>query len=217
MVGGALGTENPTLSLSFHVAVPPGRWPSFNEMNALIAKHGYRLVVVPQDGQSADDPMAEADGFLGFHAIFRGKVQEMECYHAVFADDTAEETNEFLQEIGSDHRVRSGAHEWAYGYGHSIEPEFLAPYYILAGILVVECGGYGYEGQGPSFGAEDYGRAELAEADRQIAILNRPPPPRKLLGLVPINFWTIFGGLTLLLLLAECVDNNIYNFTGTQN
>ncbi|MBY4892412.1 hypothetical protein KUL25_06515 [Rhodobacteraceae bacterium N5(2021)] len=156
----------------------------------------------------------------------------MDCYHSVYTDDLAAEINEFLQDVGSDHRVEAGAHDWSYGYGPRISPEYLAPYCILAGILVLDCGSYGFEGQGPSFGADAYGRAELAEAEQQLALLDSPsaqqttpsappqaapkPASRKLFGRIPINIWTIFAGIIVLLLMAECVDNTIYNFTGTQ-
>ncbi|OAN78022.1 hypothetical protein A8B78_13500 [Jannaschia sp. EhC01] len=156
----------------------------------------------------------------------------MDGYHSVYTDDLAAEINEFLHDVGSDHRVEAGAHDWSYGYGPRISPEYLAPYCILAGILVLDCGGYGFEGQGPSFGADAYGRAELAEAEQQLALLDRPtaqqtipptsplPSPqaasRMLFGRIPINIWTIFAGIIVLLLMAECVDNSIYNVTGTQ-
>jgi hypothetical protein len=215
------------MSLSFNVAVPAENWPSFAEMNALIAARGYPLRVVPPETKSPDDPMGEADGLLSLIVEFRGKTQEMDAYHRVMEAFDADDTNEMLEQIGAPHRVTPGMHDWSYSFGPSIPPEYLAPYCILAGILVLDCDGYGYEGQGPSFGAEDYGRAELAEADRQIALLDAPAPiappktrpapqpKRKLFGIVPVNIWTLLAGLVVVLMLAECVDQNIYNFTGT--
>lgn len=227
------------MSMCYEVAVPQGKWPSFAAMNAALAAGGYPLKVLLQGEQQPDDPMQEFDGFLSFHVEFMGEFQEMEVYCAPYGPKgrDAEDTNEFFEELGSGHRVKDGDHNMNVGFSPSIPQNYFAPYCLLMGTLVRDFDGYGYEGQGPSFGRMDWAEELFANADATIeyekrkkaeaekeaqtpkvgtptmaqpAAANTAPTPTK----KGFPIWRTLAVIVVALLVAEFVDKNIYNFTG---
>ncbi|MBV7258617.1 hypothetical protein [Erythrobacter crassostreae] len=225
------------MSLTYEVAVPKGKWPSFGQMNAALQQRGYPLRVLLQGDQQLDDPMQEFDGFLSFHVEFMGEFQEMEVYCAPYGPkgrDT-EDTNEHLEQIGSDHRVQDGDYNMNVGFSPSIPQKYFAPYCLLMGTLVRDFGGYGYEGQGPSFGRMDWAKELLDSAEgiveyeqqqaKNTAALAREEADAALVAKGDVQakaeqkrgfpLWRTLALIVVALLVAEFVDKNIYNFTGT--
>ncbi|MEP3052045.1 MAG: hypothetical protein ABJP48_04805 [Erythrobacter sp.] len=227
------------MSLTYEVAVPKGKWPSFGQMNAALQQRGYPLRVLLQGDQKLDDPMQEFDGFLSFHAEFMGEFQEMEVYCQPYGPKfpdhrITEDTNEHLEEIGSGFRVKDGDHNMNVGFGPRIPQKYFAPYCLLMGALVRDFGGYGYEGQGPSFGRMDWAQEllDLAEGtiecerkqaasaaakageDADAALVAETSAQAAAKQKKGFPLWRTLAVVVVALLVAEFVDKNIYNFTG---
>lgn len=225
------------MSLTYEVAVPQGKWPSFGHMNAALQQHGYPLRVLLQGDQKLDDPMVEFDGFLSFHVELMGEFQEMEVYCQPYGPKfpdhrLTEDTNEHLEQIGSDHRVKDGDHNMNVGFGSSIPQKYFASYCFLMGTLVSDFDGYGYEGQGPSFGRMDWakelietGLTAIAYEKKQLALAAAQAKEEADAALIAAStrkaaekkgfpLWRTLAVIVVGLLVAEFIDKNIYNFTG---
>jgi len=204
-------------------------------MNAALQQHGYPLRVLLQGDQKLDDPMQEFDGFLSFHVEFMGEFQEMEVYCRPFGPKgrDVEDTNEHLEQIGSDHRVKDGDYNMNVGFGPRIPQKYFASYCFLMGTLVSDFDGYGYEGQGPSFGRMDWakelidtGLAAVAYEKNQADLGAQQAKQTADAALVAAThekatakkgfpIWRTLAVIVVALLVAEFIDKNIYNFTGT--
>lgn len=206
------------MSIVYSVIVPEGKWPTFAEMNALLRMRSYPLEVIPHSPQTKHSPMAEHGGFLSFACKFRGELQEMDCYHVVYDACRVEDTDNWLESIGSPFRTATGMHHWDFSFGPKTPPQFLIPYLLIATTLVLDCDGYGCEGQAPSFGKEDWANDLLAAAKVMAKdlpkVVARHKTRRTIKG-IPINLWTILAVIVILLLIAEGIDQHIWNFTGT--
>lgn len=216
------------MSITYHVAVPQYRWPTFAFLNDALAARGYPLYVHPIYESDDGAPLGTLD--IGEPLRVRLLDEEMEldvfCRpigHHPQRHVSPEEVNELLIEIGSEHRVTAENWEYTSSFGSSIKPKYLVPHQLLLGVLVKDFGGYGYEGQASTFGRDEWAAQLLAEAEATIArlratplieedapaIANGPEQPQKPL----FTFWRVLTAVVVLLFVAEFIDKNIYNFT----
>ncbi|MFK7842126.1 MAG: hypothetical protein AB8B54_07670 [Sphingorhabdus sp.] len=224
------------MSLTYEVAVPQGKWPTFAQMNAAFERHGYPMKVLVQGDQKLDEPMKEFDGYLSFQVDFMGELHELDAHCSQFGPAFpgmayAEDANELLEDLGSDYRVKDGDHHYNVGMGTKAPPRHCAANYYMMGVLVTDFDGYGYEGQGGLFGRSAFSNemlgyanaivadenSKIAEtaaiAERETQAISAAAEAAKQKRGFPL--WRTLAAIVVFLLVAEFIDKNIYNFTGT--
>lgn len=150
----------------FEVFVPDGKWPTFAEVNAALARRGYKMTMVPQAGQTENDPLFHHQYMFKVRFEMGGQDYEEyleessagrfeQAWLGQYADD-CEETNERLEECGSPYRVAPGEHVLKTCFSPHVEPRYVVPPVLLNAVMIKDFGGYGFDGEEMKFGRDDF-------------------------------------------------------------
>ena len=220
----------------FEVFVPKERWPTFSKLNAALETRAYPVRVLPQEGQNPDSPLAPIDWELATLLTVRNEERRIileEASSNVIEAIDAEDINERLEESGSSYRVSPGMTNFVTSFNVNGPSDFTAAAVLLNAVMILDFDGYGFDGEEMKFGRQDYAERMLAwiQTDLNPAGISGaqqnehgselPTAEAKGTTAAPLKsrkgfpLWRTLAVIFLLLLLAEFVDKNIYNFTGT--
>ena len=229
----------------FEVFVPRTKWPTFAAFNAALAKRGYPMRVLPGEGKTENDRLAEnARWMLEARVILNGEehVSHLEEMSTRSVLDDVEETNERLEECGSPFRITDEYDVLMTTFGRRIDPKYLVPGVLMNVVMINDFDGYGFDGEEMKFGRQEYADEMLSWIASDIKSQNDLPPAGDVAASAQVphspqtdlptpapslatmeehkpksrwTFWRIALALFLLALAAEFIDKNIYNFTGT--
>lgn len=144
------------MSVGYTVLVPSEKWPTAGDFQRTIASRGYPIQLTGLDTADYEKPLAPTKNVGGLDVqIEDQRVNLHAAMRAVsgkhFVDD---ETNDILEELGAEFRVRDGDYQFGVGLG-SDENEWRAAFFVMAA-LIKDFGGYGYEMQSETHGADEW-------------------------------------------------------------
>ena len=229
----------------FEVFVPKNKWPTFAAFNAALVRRGYPMRVLPGEGKTENDPLRQdAHWLLKARVTLSGEehvsyLEEMGVRPASYA---LEEANERLEECGSPFRVTDDYDVLTTTFGRRIDPKYLVPGVLMNVVMINDFDGYGLDGEEMKFGRQDYADEMLSWIASDLKPENDLPPSGGVAASKEVphspqtdlpapapsaaavkeqrpkfrwTYWRIALVFIVLILLAEFIDKNIYNFTGT--